>query len=316
MSFEWRTDEDDNWPEEREVVESPVVQSSFLQRRWRFLLMALVGLLGVWLVVQWQIDQRVHATTNSIETEILATHNFVLQTAVSQDQSLFQANLSGRNPDWTALQGTLLNEGLLLNRPMLGWQHEPSADRLTTEEVTFVLDPDLQGATLLYPQTYAIQTGAQVTETVVLQQTAVYREGTSRWLYSPPLDEFWGDWTTWTGDTLTLAYPQRDEEIAKRLGADLDALLGQMCRDLADLGCGADFRIHLRLGDDPELWLALDDIETLLTTGLRLELPAGGAAPDKRDAKFITCVTFRPRKPSQRRSRSSNRKVRKLPMWA
>ncbi|MEZ4590254.1 MAG: hypothetical protein R3D55_03825 [Chloroflexota bacterium] len=273
MSFEWRTDEDEGWPEEVETAETAVPSQSFLRRRWRFLLLSLLGLLGVWLVVQWQINQRVAETTATIENEILATHNFVLQTAVSQDDSLFRANLSGRNPDWSDVQKTLLNEGLLLNRPMLGWQHEPAAERLTPEEVTVVLDPDLQGAALLYPQAYAIQTSALATETVVLQQTAVYRKGTSRWLYAPPLDEFWGSWTTWTGDNLTLAYPERDEAIAVRLGADLDALLEQMCRDLADLNCAADFRLNLRLGDDPELWLALDDIETLLTAGLIFELP-------------------------------------------
>ncbi|MFZ1398901.1 MAG: hypothetical protein WAS33_18495 [Candidatus Promineifilaceae bacterium] len=273
MSFEWRTDEDEGWPEAGETAETAVPQQSFLRRRWRFLLLSLLGLLGVWLLVRWQINQRVAETTATIETELLATHNFVLQTAVSQDESLFRANLSGRNPDWSDVQKTLFNEGLLLNRPMLGWQHEPSAERLTAEAVTFTLDPDLQGAALLYPQTYAIQTGALATETVVLQHTAVYRQGSSRWLYAPPLDDFWGDWTTWTGDNLALAYPQRDEAIAERLGADLDALLGQLCRDLADLNCAADFRLNLRLGDDPALWLALDDIETLLTAGLRLELP-------------------------------------------
>ncbi|MCA9917022.1 MAG: hypothetical protein KC445_03675 [Anaerolineales bacterium] len=273
MSFEWRTDEDEGWPEEVTAEETAVTPQSFLRRRWRFLLVSLLGLLAVWLVVQWQIDQRVAETTATIENEILATHNFVLQTAVSQDESLFHANLSGRNPDWTELQKTLLNQGLLLNRPMLGWEHQASANRLTPADVTFELDPDLQGAALSYPQVYASQTGAQVTETVVLQQTAVYRKGTSRWLYAPPDDDFWGNWITQQGDYLTLAFTERDNEVATVLAIQLDRLLGQMCTEMADMNCGPDFQVHLRFDTDPQSLLALNEIETMLKAGLQLELP-------------------------------------------
>ncbi|WP_420642493.1 hypothetical protein [Candidatus Leptofilum sp.] len=268
MSFEWQTDDDHNWEEEH-----PLPKPSPPQRRWRFLLVVALGLLGVWLLVRWQINQQVSEATVSVEAEILATHNFVLQTAVSQDESLFRANLSGRNPEWTALQKTLLAEDLLLDRPMLGWQHEASTERLTPDDVTILIDPDLQGAVLAYPQTYSVQASDGLTETIRLQQTAVYRQGTSRWLYAPPLADFWGEWRVWEGERLSLAYTAREAELAEQLAADLDGLLQQMCDELADLNCDDDMRVNLRWATDPDVWLEINDIETMLKTGLRIELP-------------------------------------------
>ena len=272
MSFEWRTDEDEGWPEEGKARQTAVPQS-FLRRRWRFLLGVLVSITAVWLALQWQIDQRVATATTELETELLATHNFVLQTAVNQDEDLFRANLSGRDPGWGEVQKSLLNEGLLLDRPMLGWQHQPAADRLTREEVTFVVSPDLQAVELLYPQAYAITRPDGVTETVTLLQTAVYRQGNTRWLYSPPDEAFWGEWTIWSGEHLTLAYPARDAAVALRLGQDLDAMLSQMCTTLADLNCPTRLGLNLRFDTDPDSLLALNDPEAMMQGSLRLELP-------------------------------------------
>ncbi len=273
MSFEWRTDEDQGWAEEGKPTPTAVSQP-FLRRRWRFLLGVLVGITAVWLAVQWQINQRVATATAEIENELLATHNFVLQTAVSRDEDLFRANLSGRDPGWGEVQKTLLSEGLLLDRPMLGWQHQPVEERLIREEVAFTLAPDLRAAELLYPQAYVITRPDGVTETVTLQQTAVYREGDTRWLFSPPLEDFWGEWVTQDEGALLLAYPERDEAVAARLAVDLAALLDQMCAELADLRCGSDLRVQLRLDTDPESLIAINDIENVLESGLRLELPA------------------------------------------
>lgn len=272
MSFEWRTDEDEGWPEEGKPKQTAVAQP-FLRHRWRFLLAVLVGLTAVWLAVQWQINQRVETATTEIETELLATHNFVLQTAVNRDEDLFRANLSGRDPGWGEVQKSLLNEGLLLDRPMLGWQHQPSPERLTREQVVFTVAPDLRSAELRYPQEYAITRPNGVTETVRLQQTAVYREGTNRWLYSPPYDAFWGEWITHDGDLLTLVYTEHDAPVADRLAEDLDGLLLQMCVALDGINCGQGLRVHLRLDTSPDSLLALDDVQTVLAAGPRLNLP-------------------------------------------
>ncbi|MCB8928076.1 MAG: hypothetical protein H6652_20915 [Ardenticatenaceae bacterium] len=273
MSFEWRTDEDDRWSDEESGKETAVLQQSFLRRRWRFLLVSLLGLLAVWLVVQGQIEQRITETTAAIETELLSTHNFVLQTAVDRDDSLFRANLSGRDPAWGEVQETLLTEGLLLDRPMLGWQRLAADERLTAEEVTITLDPGLRAAELDYPQTYAVYTTTGMTETITLRQTAVYREGSRRWLYAPLDDDFWGDWITQGGDYLTLAYTERDRAVATVLAIQLDRLVGQMCADLADLNCGPDFQVHVRFDPDPQVMLAFNEVETMLKAGIQFELP-------------------------------------------
>ncbi|VAW34006.1 hypothetical protein MNBD_CHLOROFLEXI01-895, partial [hydrothermal vent metagenome] len=135
------------------------------------------------------------------------------------------------------------------------------------------LSPDLRAAELVYPQDYIVQTPAGITETVTMQQTAVYRQGKTHWLYAPPYDEFWGDWVTSSGEYLTLAYPERDAEVAERLAADLDALVGQMCAELEDLSCADDLQLHLRLDSDPDALLAANEIEPMLSGSLRLNLP-------------------------------------------
>jgi hypothetical protein len=85
----------------------------------------------------------------------------------------------------------------------------------------------------------------------VLRQTTIYRRGDARWLLSPPLDEFWGEWITSQGDYLNLIYPARDEAIAERLAADLDNEIGRLCETLTDINCSADLRLTMRLDTDP-----------------------------------------------------------------
>ena len=139
MSFDWQTEEESGWQEEQKPTETAVAPS--LWRRWRFLLVAVVGLAAVWGMVQWQVNQRVTAATGNIEAEILSTHKFVLQTAVTQDEALFRANLSGRNPDWADVQKTLLEDALLLDRPMFGWRYAPEQPQLNADDVDHRLVP-------------------------------------------------------------------------------------------------------------------------------------------------------------------------------
>lgn len=273
MSFDWRTDEDADWQDE---VGKTAVRRETAAAKWRsYWWLGLLGLLGIaafWGVVRWQIKQQVTAVTSDVEAELLATQNFVLQTAVSQDEELFRATLSGRNPDWGNVQKTLLSEGLLLDRPMFGWL-QVAQPRVESADVSVELSPDLRAAELIYPQTYAVQTPTGITETVTMAQTAVYRKGNTRWLYAPPIDEFWGEWVTNSGKHLTLVYPARDAEVAERLAVDLDILVGQICANLDDLNCADDLQLHLRLDSEPEALLSANEIKPMLTGSLRLNLP-------------------------------------------
>ena len=225
MSFDWRTEEDEGWQEETKASDTAVAKPLWRSRWWVGLILFL-GLVALWFVVQRQIDQRVTAAAGGIEAELLNTHNFVLQTAVAQDEMLFRANLSGRDRGWGEVQKGLVTEGLLLGRPMFGWRHQTEQTTLSVDDLSIELSPDLRAAELVYPQTYLVQTPAGITETIMLQQTAVYRQGSSRWLYAPPEDEeFWGDWVTNSGGLVTLVYPQRDAAVAEQLAADLDLLV-------------------------------------------------------------------------------------------
>lgn len=274
MSFDWRTDEDADW---QEGAGKTAVRGEAAVAKWHaYWWLGLLGLLGiaaVWGVVRWQIKQQVTAVTSDVEAELLATQNFVLQTAVSQDEELFRATLSGRNLDWGTVQKTLLSEGLLLDRPMFGWL-QVAQPRLNLADVSVALSPDLRAAELIYPQTYAVQTPTGITETVTMQQTAVYRKGNTRWLYAPPIDEFWGEWVTNSGEHLTLVYPTRDADVAEQLAVDLDILVGQICAELDDLNCADDLRLHLRLDSEPDALLAANEIKPMLSGSLRLNLPA------------------------------------------
>lgn len=271
MSFDWRTDEDNEWHDEKPLSKPATTQSKW-QSRWPFLLFVLAGLVAAWFLVRWQVDQRVASATVEVEADLLATHNFVLQTAVSQDEDLFRPNLSGRDEGWAEAQKEMLTEGLLLGRPMFGWQQIDDLP-LAASDVSLTVSPDLRAAELLFPQTYAITVTEGVTETITLQQTAVYRLGKTRWLYAPPEEEFWGDWITSSGGRVTLVYPQRDAAVAERLAADLDVLVGQMCREFAALDCTDDLRLHVRLDKEPDALIAANEIENILKSGLRLNLP-------------------------------------------
>ncbi|VAW33661.1 hypothetical protein MNBD_CHLOROFLEXI01-215, partial [hydrothermal vent metagenome] len=162
MSFDWRTEEDDGWQDEKVADKTAVGGEDFAAKwyaRWWLGLLALLGIAAVWWVVQWQIGQRVTAATSNIEAELVSAQNFLLQTAVSRDEALFRTTLSGRNPDWGEAQKILLEDGLLLERPMFDWQYMPQSE-LTVANVSVELSPDLRAAELIYSQDYIVQTPA------------------------------------------------------------------------------------------------------------------------------------------------------------
>jgi hypothetical protein len=118
--------------------------------------------------------------------------------------------------------------------------------------VEVTLAPDLTSAELVTQRPYAIDVGNGVTETVILEQTAVYRLGPNRWLLAPPEEAFWGETMTSNGRYLTLTYPERDAEIGRRLALDLDRKLIEMCSQLRDILCPLAMRVTVDLTGDPE----------------------------------------------------------------
>lgn len=270
--FDWQTEEEVVWddlsPQKEETAAS-------WRPSWLAVSLVVVVLSLAVAVVYRQVEQQVADATTAVKREVLATHKLVQTAAARGDGELFYSVLSGRDRRWTETQERLVARGLFVERDAFGLR---MADAGTPEEVdlaqvVITLSPDLNAAEVLFPQPFVIDAGDGVTETVTLQQTAVYRQGPRGWLYSPPLPEFWGEEAQSQGDYLTLVYPEREQVVAERLAADLDDTLAQMCRSLADINCPQDLHVRLRLETDPQTLVATADPETIINGGLRLDLP-------------------------------------------
>lgn len=266
MSFEWQTEEERDWeqPDLTGGGEHPRPR-----RRWpALLLLAVLIASGAYLAWQ-QVRERVDETTEVIRDEVRATHDLANRAALDRDQELFVSMLSGRSATWTEAQRNRLDEGLLFSETgrLFGFRVAEAA-----REPEVALNPDLTEAILSVAQAVAVDAGSGLTETVVFTQTHIFRQGSERWLLSPPDDEFWGSWETRDGQLLQLVYPQRDEELALRLADDLDRKLMEMCRTVVD--CPGDFVMRLRLEKDPQSVLLAANGEERLGGGRELTLPS------------------------------------------
>ena len=226
--------------EDEAVVPLTAVSS---QRRWRVALLGLV-LVGVasWLVYR-QVNRRMEAIAADVEADFLASHDLVRLAAQQGDAELVNTILSGRDLRWAQAYERLVADRVLYDRSPWGLTWLPEEG----EVVDVTLSPDLMAAELLFNQSYQ----KSVTETVVLQQTAVYRLGPNRWLFSPPDNDFWGTWQRQEGTLLTLVYAARDEAMALQLHSDLEAVLQDMC-DLLTRACPASLQVTVRLDTQPD----------------------------------------------------------------
>src|SRR5690606_618783 len=260
--FDWETDEEERRPQES-LWDDPTASAGPppAARRWNWRPAALVLVLALMAgaVIWWRVDRRIDANLQAITTDVVAGHNLVQRAVADGDEEVFRSALSGRMPDWTAGEVELFAEQLFYDRHPFGLSptegslpiilSEPDDETLDEKSIYAVeLSPDLNEAVVIVEHPYRVETSG---ETVLLRQTSLFRRGDSRWLLSPPLDEFWGDWVTSEGNHLSLIYPQRDEEIASRLAADLDAEIGRMCATLEDIDCSADLYLTVRLQTDP-----------------------------------------------------------------
>ncbi len=249
MSFEWQTDESDEWGEWGEADVTPEARR---RRRWPwlvFVLLVVVG--GAGWVVYRELSRRVDVGTTNVETDLLTSYE-VVQTAVSnQDSDLLSNFLSGVDSEWVQTVTALVENGRFYDRTPLHLQWLPPQTVLSP---TITFSPDLSEAELVTEQAYAIEIGNGLTETIHLQETAVYRLGSSRWLLSPPKPEFWGEAQTFTGEILVLHYPDRDAEIARRLARDIDTKLLELCAKFPELHCSDDLEVRLALTSNSE-WL-------------------------------------------------------------
>ena len=264
MSFDWQTEEH-NWdetpprraanrwtidlptaelPPAPELVETPPPARP--RQRLRYLL-AVGGLVAaLLLVLYWQLDRRSAAAQAGITAEVTATQATIVEAAQRTDGELFVSFLSGRDPDWAKSQEQLVRAGGFLDRSAFALRWTPTAP----VSPTITLAPDLRAAELTWPQAYVIDVGNGLTETVQLQQTAVFRQGPDRWLYAPPDDAFWGEDAATGSRYVHVRYPARDADVVEPLARDLDAALAELCRAAGD-ACAGNVFIDLTLSTDP-----------------------------------------------------------------
>jgi hypothetical protein len=279
--FEWQTEEEDEalWQQERAAM-----PSRQRHRHWRNSLLVLIALISVVFIAYRGLRGSVEEAEAQTTEELRASYRVARSAAATRDPELLASVLSGSDRAWTQAQYDLLAAGLLFEgaASSLGL---PARDvSSTVTDVT--VSPDHRSAEVVASFTYT----AELDAPLVLQQTLVYRRGDGRWLLSPPRDEFWGDWEVIAGDRLTLTFPGRDSVIAERLGRDLEAVLRQMCAVPAQLTCGPEFRLNVRLEKDPQALLDIASPRNSLLLAREVDLPAPsliGIPTDERGYQLI-----------------------------
>lgn len=274
MSFDWQTEEDGDW-EEQGWQEKPVTAVSS-KVPWRTLIVVAILLVAAGVVVYRQVNRRIDEAATAVESDIFAAHNLLSRAAAGQDAALGKAVLSGRDMGWSQTQASLLEAGLFYEHLGLGLRlpdGEAAFAPLFREDERFVdlvVAPDLNSAELRYARDYLALTDDGL-ETVTLQQTAVYRRGENRWLFAPPLEDFWGEWHTEEVDNLTFVYPLRDEAVMLEVIPLLQTVLADACNAVPELNC--ETSIRMRFDTDPESLLETADPTNLYNDNLRLNLP-------------------------------------------
>lgn len=272
-NFDWQTEDDGGW----DTLEAqPQRTTPPPKRPWPALLVVLVLLATAALVIYWQFNRRIETLTATIEADVLSSHNLVNRAVAGQDMELLAPLLSAREPGWTNTYEKLLTQGLFYDRAPfylpLAAANEAYTDLSVADEAYIRMEvaPDMNAAELHFLQEHTLGLGE---ESVMLEHTAVYRRGRTRWLLAPPDADFWGDWQTTELDRLTLIYPQRDTAVAQQLAEDVTAVLDNVCRQSSPQTCPADLRLTLRLDTDPATLLAMADPANLYDGNLRLNLP-------------------------------------------
>ena len=247
-NFNWFSEEEVGWDEQKASTPQPKRPRRWL--RW-LLIVAIVGVGTGTAVTMFyrQLANRVDEVSFELKASIRDSHAIVYKAAEQSDRDLFVTFLSGRDDVWAAEQERVVDDGLLFRRHGFGlaWLPEDANTAVSAIEI----DPTLTAAVVTTTHHYAIGVGNGLTQTVTFLQTAVYRQGPDRWLFSPADESFWGDTESSRGELLTVTYPARDTAVAQRLAADLEAKLNEMCGRLADINCPPDMHIAIDLTTSP-----------------------------------------------------------------
>lgn len=274
MSFEWQTEED-GW-EEIKRPEKRMVGVSW--QRWLFLLpvMAILGAM-IWGVVRLQesLNERVTEVSEVVNGDVVTSVNLTRRAAMQDDLELFVSVLSGRDAIWANRQQEILQAGLFVDRQELGLEWMPAL----TQIISTTLSPDLLEATVHIRESYAIDIGNGLTDTIQLQHIETYRRGENRWLMARAAESPSSEISRYEGTVVTLSFLEQEPIITHQLGQDLDRKVVQVCRVMPELACPTDFSLNVMLIDQLLLLDGATDWQKLANQdrrggGMSLSLPA------------------------------------------
>lgn len=262
VEFEWISDEEREWRQRR--GESPPPPPSPSWRRWLAALLLLTAFVAAGLY--WRSQH----TLALVENDVQRAHDLLLAGAQAGDVDLLRRMIAQSDPAWTQAWLDLAAGGGWLDRE--SWGMTLSAAPPGLAGVT--LAPDLSEAETLTQATFsapAMAAGRPFTLTLPAVFTYTAQ---GRWLFAPPRAVWWGERKMSAGAHLRIYYPQRDSEILRRLLADWDAALRQLCRPAGAYDCGPE-PIALSFSTSPVTLARFAGLHPYYTeTGLLLPTPS------------------------------------------
>jgi hypothetical protein len=260
--FEWRTEEDEPWPEKLR----PPAQPEAGPRVRPLALVALLLAATAVILVMRQARQQVTVVESTAADDVRHAFYLVQQAAERGDSELVTSLLDRSDAFWFAAQQEIVEQGVFGDRSFAGLA--PHAAGLEIIDVT--LSPDFTAAELLWRRTYTVDVGAGASGSATFEHVDFYRFREGRWLLAPPPPDFWGAWQMSKGQFLTLVYPQRDDAIGRRLATDLDEMMARLCDQFEGAAqCRPGGPVQLRLGKE---------VNRLLHMALRSNTSMSGAS--------------------------------------
>lgn len=226
----------------------------------------------------WQQARRLRMQEETIKEDVAASYRLWHQAVAAGDLELFLFQLSNQDPLWQNGQQELFLQRRLLQRPDLNLETAAASHAAlaggAAQIVEVTLAPDWQAATVLVDYAYRPAAAEAAAPTVHLRRAHFYRKYGERWLLSPGDERFWGAQQRRQIAGLTLFYPQRDAQIAERIGRDLWQALQNICPSVPDpQSCRRNLQLTVRFERDDLLLASLRDSFTPLFRGGDFVLP-------------------------------------------
>ncbi len=240
MSFDWQVDEEARWEQDAGTGGQTRRPPRPGFRRWltAAAIMVFVGVFG-----SVQLVQRVEQVNTDLEQAVRAAFTLSLSAIEQQDLELWLTLVDKASDlEWRRHEESLLQARALYDRRAWGLFLTPGSESVGP----LTLSPDLAEAELPFTAAYQSVDG----QTIYLEHIVHYRERNDQWLRTEAHDEFWGSMSTQEGRWLMLTYPGRDEAVAVRLAADLDALLQRLCSAPDGFNCLPETYFTITLSQD------------------------------------------------------------------